>query len=144
MDKKEQYKYISFANFAKYGCTFAYADSDGVITSDTKGIKRLLSLANDGVSLENGYVCDIIIGKAAALLMVYLGVKNVYGETVSRYALDVFAEYGVNVSYKFLVPVIINRKGDDICPMEKAVLGVNDPTDAFEILTQKVAELSGK
>lgn len=140
MKKSEEYKYISLGGLSD-GRTLSYAGANGIVKSEIKGIKRLTELAESGFSLESGFVSDKVIGKAAAFLMVVLGAKEVFGETVSRHALTVFERFGVNITYKFLVPAIINRSGDGICPMEKAVLNVENPTEAAEILRKKVKEM---
>ncbi len=123
--------------------TFSYCGENGSIVSDVKGIKRLMTLAEEGFSLEKGFTADKVVGKAAAFLMVYLGAKNVYAETLSKQAYTVFEKYGVVFSYKYLVPFIINRAGNDICPMEKTVLGAECPEEAYKLLKQKLNSMQG-
>ena len=41
-------------------------------------------------------------------------------------------------SYKEKTDVIINRKGDGICPMEETVLNVSDHCEGIELLKNKV------
>ena len=52
-------------------------------------------------------------------------------------ALELLKQYHILVTYDKLVNNIINRKGDDLCPMEKAVLDINDIDKAFAILKEK-------
>lgn len=73
--------------------------------------------------------------------MVLQGARNVYADTLSEPAYAVFEKYGVNFSFRKLVPVILNRSGDDICPMEKTVLDIDDPKVAFPALTETVKRL---
>ena len=70
--------------------------------------------------------------------MVLLGAKNVYARTLSKPAYEVFVKYGVNFTFTYLVEAIINRTGYDICPMEKTVLGTDEPEKAYELLSEKM------
>ncbi len=45
------------------------------------------------------FVKDKIIGRAAALILVYLGIKTVHGQTMSQLACEVFEYYKVNYSF---------------------------------------------
>ena len=121
--------------------SFVYVTENSGLTSEFKGIRRLLALVNEKTELSEGFVADRIVGKAAALLMVLQGAKNVYADTLSEPAYAVFEKYGVNFSFRKLVPVILNRSGDDICPMEKTVLDIDDPKAAFPALTETVKRL---
>ncbi len=49
---------------------------------------------------------DHIDGKAAAMLTVYLGIKKVHSDIISKGALDIFTRYGVIISYTSLVDKI--------------------------------------
>ena len=121
--------------------SFVYVTEEAVLTSEYKGIRRLLALVNEQTTLAEGFVADRIVGKGAALLMVLQGAKNVYAETIDQPALAVFRTHGVNVLFRKLVPIIINRAGDGICPMENAVLAVDDPKEAFTVLSETVKKL---
>ena len=133
--------YKTLARLENPACSFAYVGENGEITSDKKGIRRLLELADTGADLSRGFVADRVIGKAAALLMVLLGAKRAYGETVSRAALDAFEMHGVAVSYRYLVPYIINRAGDGMCPMERTVWETDSPEEAYELLHEKMKQM---
>lgn len=122
--------------------TFVYVGRDEVITSDLTGIKRLLALADENRNLSEGFAADRIVGKAAAMLMLLCGVQSIYADTLSKPAYDVFSAHGVKVLFRKLVPVIINRRGDGLCPMEKAVLDIDDPEKAYETLLATVRRMS--
>ena len=121
--------------------SFVYVTEEAVLTSEYKGIRRLLTLVNEQTVLADGFVADRIVGKAAALLMVLQGAKNVYAETIDQPALAVFRTHGVNVMFRKAIPIIINRSGDGICPMENAVLAIDDPKEAFTVLSETVKKL---
>jgi len=49
--------------------------------------------------------------------------------------------HAISVQYDTLVPNIINRAGDGICPFEAAVMDITDPQGAFTAILQKMAEM---
>ncbi len=108
---------------------------DTVIYKDKKrGIKPMLDLINNEIDLTGFSVADKVVGKGAAVLFIYSKVKEIYTKVISAPALEILIKYNIKVSYDKLVENIINRKGDDICPMEKAVLNINDIDLAFRTL----------
>ncbi len=115
---------------------------DGVIerTEMGRGIGPVLKLHDEG-ALEDVYVVDKIIGKAAAMIMTDGGVKRCYGLTMSRAAYDWLTGHGVKADYRECVDVIINRAGDGMCPMEQTVLNIDDAKEGIEALRKKRAEL---
>lgn len=122
--------------------SFVYVTEEAVLSSEYKASADCLGgLGDEQTTLAEGFVADRIVGKAAALLMVLQGAKNVYAETIDQPALAVFRTHGVNVLFRKLVPIIINRAGDGICPMENAVLAVDDPKEAFTVLSETVKKL---
>lgn len=69
--------------------------------------------------MHGAVVFDKIVGRAAATLLVYAKVKEVWTPTVSRAGKAYLTKNKVKIDYKNLTSCIKNRKGDDICPMEK-------------------------
>ena len=78
------------------------------------------------------------MGKAAALLYALMGIEALYAEVLSESAEDVLRRFRILTEYEKIVPAIINRKGDGICPMEEAVKETEDPLSAFEILQKRI------
>lgn len=117
------------------GASLAIVNGGGVLTYAEHGIKTLLSLQRG--SLTGAFVADKIVGKAAAMMLVRGGAIEVYAEIISEPALEVFKKHRVICLYGTLVPNIINRDKTGICPMEEAVLGVDDIKKAYEILIEK-------
>ncbi len=121
--------------------SFVYVSEKETLTSNERGVRKLLTLVEKGASLADGCVADRVVGKAAAFLMIRLGVKRLYADTLSRAAYDVLSAHGVGFLFRRLVPVIINRVGDDLCPMEKALLSVEDSDEAYRVIVQTAARL---
>lgn len=121
--------------------TCVLVKEDKIILSQEKGIAPILNLLNAGENLENFTLADRIVGKAVALLVVYAKIREVYAEVLSEKGKAVLIKYNVKFSYKTLTEKIINRKGNDICPMEKTVSKIYDATLACHALKKKVEEL---
>lgn len=110
-------------------------------TSDANGIKPLNWWLKDGCRFEGFSAADRVIGRAAAFLYVLLGVKEVYADVLSESAVPVLDRFGISWSYREKVKNIMNRTGDDLCPMEKIALEYEEPEDAYDALKVKIAEL---
>lgn len=103
--------------------------------SKERGVRPLIGWLRENPRFgEDGIAADKVIGKAAALLFVLGGVRQVYAGVLSELALAVFSAAGVRVSYGRLVPQIRNREGTGFCPMETMVAAVDSPAEAFRLL----------
>ena len=120
---------------------FAYISENEEIISNAKGIGFVASLCNDKRDLSQGAAADKIVGKAAAMLFVFLGLKYVHAETISEGAIKVFEDFGVEYSYDFITEAIVNRKGDGLCPMEMAALDTKTPEETLGAVNKKLQEL---
>jgi len=105
-----------------------------LLRSDERGIRPPLQWLREDPSLLRGAeVSDKVIGKAAALLFRYGGVKSVWAERMSEAAAAFLAAQGIVYAYDELVPAILNREGTGLCPMEQRALALDDPAAAFEM-----------
>lgn len=123
--------------------TCAFAKNDESFFSLERGVAPLLKLLQEEKSLVGFSAADKVVGKAAAFLYVLLKVERLYAAVISKYALVVLEFYGVPVEYGELVDAIKNRKGDGFCPMETAVLEINEPDEAVAAVLKKQEELKG-
>ena len=124
--------------------TVCLAKSDNIVASNRRGIAPLIELCASKNSYVGYSAADKIVGKAAALLYVYIGVKAVYAEVLSAAAEKVFCDHGIVYVYGKKVDYIINRNGDGRCPMEQAVAEISSPHDALIAVKQKLKSLAGK
>ena len=115
-----------------------------VRTFRERGVKPLLSLLDSSIDLSLASASDKVVGKAAAMLYVKLGIKELYASVLSKPALEVLTKNGISAEYGELVEAIRNRSGDGFCPMESAVINITDIDDAILAVRAKMAELSGK
>lgn len=113
--------------------------------SESRGIRPMLDwLEADPEFLRGASVADKIVGRASAMIMVFGGVKEVYTNVISVRALDLLKEYGIPCTYVNTCDAVSNRRGDGICPMERAVARIKDPAEAIPVLKEKLSEMGGK
>ena len=124
------------------GLSCVLCRGDRVLTSSQTGIRPLMGWLDGGMDLSGFSAADKIVGKAAALLFSLMGVTAVYGTVMSRAGLDTLNRLGLEASCGSLVPGIVNRTGDGPCPMEAAVMELEDPVLAREALRNKLAALA--
>lgn len=112
--------------------------------SRERGIRPLIDvLQKEPEILKNSVIADRVIGKSAAMLAVYSGVHEIYAGVISEYAKKVLEENHISFRYGKMVPYIINRNGDGMCPMEQLVLEETDPALAYQKLKTKINERRG-
>lgn len=88
-----------------------------------RGVKDLHRLLHTEPELLAGaIIADKVVGKGAAALMVAGGIGWLYAEVISRPALELLSKHNIEVEAGSVVPNIINRTGDDICPVERLCL----------------------
>jgi Domain of unknown function (DUF1893) len=135
---------IATSLLGKEGIVFAIVkDGDVLFTSTNKGIQPFFDALEQRIKVE--YIAcslaDRVIGKAALLLAAYLGAKHIYTPLASQHAVDAALELNLDVRVEKVVPYIVNRTQDGMCPMEEAVLNVSDPKEAFKVLTSTLEGL---
>ena len=70
-----------------------------------------------------------------------LGIAELYAGVISVPALEVLQRFHIPVSYDTLVPAIRNRTDTGFCPMETAVLDIQDTDEAYQVLKVKMSEM---
>ena len=120
----------------------ALVKDDLIYTSETRGVKPLLGFIESGVDFRGFSAADRVLGRAASFLYVKLGVTEIYSDVMSEGAVELLDSYGISHSCRELTDKIINRAGDDICPMDKTVLDITDPDEAYIALKNKVAQMA--
>lgn len=113
------------------------------VTSDKRGVGALVGFIDDNMNFDGYSAADIIVGKAAAMMFVKLGVRTLYARTLSRSGAEYLKKHNVEFSYGEMCDRIINRAGTDICPMEKAVADTEDCDEGYILIKRRMKELSG-
>ena len=126
------------------GYTCVLCKGEKTYFSNEHGVKPLLTWIHEKTIEQGCCAADQIVGKAAAFLYIKLGITELYAKVISEQAIPILEEYGILFAYDQVVAFIMNRKGDDMCPMEKTVVGIEDPESAVRALTEKVKEMSRK
>jgi len=94
-------------------------------------LKAMSQLQHD---MAESSVADRIVGRAAALLLVYSGVIAVFAETASDSGIEVLKNNHIFYEFGRRVPRILGSKKVDVCPFEKLVSRLSDPKEAYEEL----------
>ncbi len=81
-----------------------------------KDIKEILN--KDKNALKDAIIADKVIGKVAGSILVLAGVKEIYADVMSKYAISVLEENNVKFEYKTLTDYIQNNEKTRMCPME--------------------------
>lgn len=105
-----------------------------------RGVKDLYTIYSEQPSLLKGAtIADKVVGKGAAVIMVAGGIRELYAEVISRPAEALLKSHGVAVGYGALVDNIINRTGDDICPVERLCMECASVAEALPRIADFIA-----
>ncbi|MFI3284625.1 MAG: DUF1893 domain-containing protein [Erysipelotrichaceae bacterium] len=123
--------------------TFIIIKEDKIIYQDSGiGVSCIRKLmANQKDLLKEAYVVDKVIGKAASMLLISCGVSHVHGLLMSESAVNILTQYHTEYSYDCLVPYILNRKEDGLCPLENCVKDTDDLVVAQQNIEKTIKQL---
>jgi hypothetical protein len=110
---------------------------DGVIlNSGTRdGVGELIeTLDGLGESAFHASLADRIVGKAVAMVARRARLSGVYSPLMSQTACDELAADHITFEHDQLVPLILNKRNDGPCPMERLTLPISDPEEAVDAL----------
>jgi len=114
-----------------------YHHSQLIFYSDRNWIHPLfeleLFLQRNEIPVQELVVCDKIVGKAAALLLVYFQISQVKAELISQLGLTTLQYFNIKFDYQEKVERIY-------CQTEQLLLNENDPSKAYEILKARVRQ----
>jgi hypothetical protein len=109
--------------------------------SEKRGVAPMLDFLDAGLALDGFSAADRVVGRATAYLFVLAGVGAVYSDVMSTGACEVLERFGIHHEARETVPYIINRRGDGMCPMEAAVLSLDDPNEAHRAIRRTLQAL---
>ena len=75
-------------------------------------------LKKNKLALKDAIIADKVIGKVAASILTIAGVKEIYADVISKYAIPVLEENNIKYEYKILTEYVINNSKTGMCPME--------------------------
>jgi len=106
-----------------------------VFCSNEDSVKGfVLAIKKFGGELKNSSVADRIAGRAVAMLCLYAEIKSIFAKTMSESCKDVLRKNRIVFEFEKLVPSILNKNKNDICPLEKLTLKIENPQTTFEEL----------
>ena len=115
-----------------------------IFSSVNRGMMPLLE-AVDKIGrneLRGTIVADKVVGKAAALLTLYMMVDEVHAALISISAKKLLSKHGLRFYFFEDTLAIKNRSGTDICPFERLVMDIFDPREAYKMIKSEITELS--
>ena len=99
------------------------------------GVQDLLRLtAEEPERLKGAVVADKRVGKAAACLLIEGGAKRVNTPLVSTPAKEMLKAAGIPLYAREEIPLMVNKDGTDLCPMEKKLLDAKTPEQCAAVL----------
>lgn len=119
-----------------------HLDGEVVFTSGGHGIMPLLE-AVDVIgrdSLRGSIVVDKIVGRAAALLTLYIGALEVHAGLISAGAKELLMRRGLRHYFGRESPIITGWGGSGVCPFEGLVADIDDPEEAYRRIRAKAYE----
>ena len=120
-----------------------FSGDELVLQSQGRGIAPLIE-AIDTLGRENLIgvaTADRVVGKAAALLNLYMGAVEVHAGVISSGAKALLSGHGVQYQFLEETDVVKAKDGVVFCPFEKLVWDVSDPEEAHALIRARLAEL---
>ena len=114
---------------------------DGVVlrTGTRDGIGELIQAVETlGDAAQGASLADKVVGKAVAMVARAARLQAIYSPLASQAALDALMIDHIPLEYDRLVPLILNKRNDGPCPMEKLTQPIQDPLQAVTALREFV------
>ena len=107
-----------------------------------RGVKPLIEFIDSGVDFRGFFAADKTVGAGAAHAYVLLGVAEVWARVISESGKQVLENSGIRVFADEVVPFIVNRAKDGVCPFETAVKGITDSVAALSVMREKLRQMN--
>ena len=124
MSKLNELKEMLYSKNASLVVGYSNGEIKEYYQDRVNDIKNIL--LNDENALKDASIADKVIGKLAASLLVVAGVKEIYTDVISEYAIPILEENKITYEFKTKVPYIINKDKTGMCPMENKYKDEND------------------
>ncbi len=124
------------------GLAFVIAKDGNILRTGTReGVGELLETvgALDGQT-RGASLADKIVGKAVAMVARRAGIRAVYSPLASEAAREALAHDHILLEYDRMVPLILNKRNDGPCPMERLTLPIAEPEEAVAALRDFVRQ----
>jgi Domain of unknown function (DUF1893) len=119
---------------------FVIVKNGTVLRTGTRdGIGELIEAMDAlGDAAQGACLADKIVGKAVAMVARAARLCAVYSPLASQAALDTLELDHISLEYDRLVPLILNKRNDGPCPMERLTQPIHDPLQAVTTLREFV------
>jgi hypothetical protein len=87
-----------------------------------------------GEQARGSSLADKVVGKAVALIAAHAGIVEVYAGLMSQSAVPVLDAHQISWRADIMVPGIMNRRNDDLCPLEQLSQSFDEPAAAVAAL----------
>jgi len=116
-----------------------YENDVVIFQSTSKGVRpHLEAIDTLGTKLKGTTMVDKIVGRAAALLILYSGAKEVHAGVISSGGRELLQKAGLKLFYSDETEYIKTIDGRIYCPFEAMVQGIDDPTQAYHAIVEKM------
>lgn len=130
--------------FKEGGYTCVLVKGGEVVTSRQTGVIPLAEFIESRKNFNGFSAADKIVGRAAAFMYAFMGVCGVYADVMSEGAVRILKSRNIKYNFAAVTENIVNRSGDGLCPMERAVENISDCREAFNAVREKIAELKAQ
>lgn len=130
MTKIEKVKEKLYQTKASLVVQYANGECKEYYQNRIKDIKEILQ--KDKVALKDAVIADKVIGKVAASILTVAGVKGIYADVMSQYAIPVLNENGIEYQYNSLTDYVQNKDKSGMCPMENKYKEEKDIVRIYE------------
>ena len=124
-------------------CTCVLTLGSVMFKSKERGVQPLLDWMNSGNNYMGYMIADKVVGRAAAFIDIAMGIREVYAEVMSEGAKELLEKNHVEVSADTIVPQIMNSDKSDVCPLEKAVEGIENAAEALRPIELALIRMNG-
>lgn len=135
MTKLEEIKEILHQKNASLVVAYEDGEIKEYYQNRINDIKNIL--LENPVALQGAIIADKVIGKVAGSILAVAGVKEIYADVMSQYAISVLEENQIKYEYKNLVEYIQNNDKTGMCPMENKYKEEKD----IEMIYQKILQM---
>ena len=134
MNKLEQIKKILLDKNASLVVCYKNGEIKEYYQDRIKDIQEILKV--DKNALQDAIVADKVIGKVAGSILAVAGVKEIYADVISSYAIPVLEENNIKFEYREKVQFIINQDKTGMCPMENKYKDEKDINKIYKEMLQ--------
>lgn len=117
-------------------------NDDTIYTSKDRGLKPLIYIVENKVDLCGYNAIDKIVGNAAAIIYVKIGIESVHTPVLSKSAFETFKKYNIEVTYDELVDCILNKEKTNPGPFEVLIADAKTLDEAYTLIVNKTRELA--